>query len=70
MHYKITITKMQDNPDYEKEMAEFKERHGFYGRSMSDMRSEPVREIEKEALFVILDDRQFDAVKKAVLEQF
>lgn len=64
MQYKLTITKLIDNPNYEAEMVDYdKQRNNSYGIS-----SLPSKTIEDNSFLAILTEKEFQAVKKAVIE--
>ena len=68
IHYRLTITRLIENPNYEKEMEQMKERRGFYSRSVMDNLTEPVPTMEQQSLFTIVDEEQFAAIQKACIE--
>jgi len=61
--YKITITKFVDNPKYDEEMVEYKEKTR-YGYNVQY----PKATLEERVLESSFTDEEFKAVKKAVLE--
>jgi len=64
--YRLTITKFVPNPNYDKEMEEYENRNR-YNRPNSE---HPVSTLEEKLMYVTLDEKQYEAVKKAVLETF
>lgn len=68
MNYRVVITKLIDNPNFEEERKSWEAAHGFYGRSAIDDRM-PQRQIEEQSLVTILNETQFAAVQKAVIEK-
>lgn len=66
MKYKITITRVTDNLDYEQQMKERKAE--FYSRSIVSDNGYPQREIQEEALSMTVEAPEFDAIRKACLE--
>ncbi len=74
MKYKLTIIKYEDNENYEKEMAEYKENFdnrrmygGFTGENTKTLPNE-VKAIR--ALEVILTDEEYVKVKAEVIKIF
>lgn len=74
MNYRITITKLEDNPNYKQEMEKYLEASTYNNRQWNNsngvLAAEPRESFERNAFFTILDQEQFDAVKKAALEKF
>jgi len=74
MKYKITITKYDENPEYEKQMEKYNEwydgsmRGRFPGGPSNDAR--PEREIESRALEVFLTEDEYKKVKAEVIKIF
>lgn len=72
MKYKITVIRYDENIDYEKEMAEYKEnsaRDIMYQR-FDERISPPEKELPSRSLEVFLTEEEYNAVKKSVLETF
>lgn len=71
MKYKITVIKYDKNPDYESEMAKYKEAQAQYrGFRDEPMREEPSTTKAERSLEVFLTEEEYNAVKKAVLTTF
>lgn len=72
MYYRIVITKFEDNPNYKAEYETYVTDRKYRNYNMMDANpdAEPSREIKKEALHTVLSEEQFNAVRKAALEQF
>lgn len=71
MKYKITVIKYDKNPDYEAEMAKWKEsQERNWGYRNEPMREEPSLQRAERSLEVFLTEEEYTAIKKAVLEQF
>lgn len=68
MNYQITITRIETNPEYEKEIKEIDVRSN-YTRGY-ETRFEPQREVIKNVLLVELTEDQFKKVKLEVLKAF
>lgn len=70
-YYRITIVKVEDNPNYKEEMAvlEARRRDRFWNgdREVHEM---PREQHEKDALSTVCDEEHFQAIRKAVLEKF
>lgn len=64
--YRLTITKIEVNPNYEKEMENW-ERKMHYGNSPTDF---PKFEFEQRSLFVILTEDEFRLLKPEILRVF
>lgn len=72
MYYQITITKIEDNVNFEQEMAKFLEATK-YQRNSWDSGPEPLRPnrtLEVNALSLIASEEQFEVIRKASLENF
>ncbi len=72
MQYKITVVRYEDNPNYEAQMAEFKEsmRNSFrYNNDKSEVR-EPQLKVPVRTLEVILNEQEYIKVKEAVVSEF
>lgn len=74
MKYKITITKYDENPDYEKQMEKYNEWYdgnmrGRFPSGPSDGLI-PNREIESRALEVFLTEDEYKKVKAEVIKIF
>lgn len=61
MNYKLTITKIVENPNYEEEKKDSRGYGYQNGNPISKFR-------EETALTVELTDKEFTAIKKAVIE--
>ena len=70
----MTIIKFEDNKDFEREMAEFKEKGahkfapGYY--DSSKFPEEPQKELAERSLEVYLTEEEYKAVKEGVLKTF
>jgi hypothetical protein len=70
MKYKLTVIKYEDNINYEKEMAEWKEkeyRRGFMNDSQQGI---PDKETAERSLEVFLSDEEYEKVKQEVIKIF
>ena len=63
---KLSITKMVDNPDYEELFKEWKRQNNYGSMNLSC----PSRQVLDTSMEVQITDKQFEAIRKAVLEQF
>lgn len=71
MKYKITVIKYDKNPDYEAEMAKWKESHEkSWGYRNEPVRDEPSLQRAERSLEVYLTEEEYNEVKKAVLATF
>jgi hypothetical protein len=74
-YYKILIEKVEDNEHYKEELAKFNlenREHEYYGRSMINSlkeREEPVRQLTIGVLQTVLNEEQFEAIRRAALEK-
>lgn len=71
--YKIVITKLVDNPNFKEELEAYTAREQErvrYGRCSSDELPYPMQKIEENALATVVDEEQFKAVQKSILETF
>ena len=66
MNYKIQITKVEDNPNYDKEVIDFKENNRYYNGQMD--KSFPSREVIKEVLSCELTEEEYIKVKAEVIK--
>jgi hypothetical protein len=62
--YRLQVTKFVDNPNYDKEMDEYK------SRSTYQLVDHPMSRLEERNLDVTVTDEEYKAIKKAVLETF
>lgn len=71
MFYRVTIQKFEKNPNYDKELAEYEEsqRRDVWSRRDAGVTS-PFPEITTGVLSTVLNEEQFHAMQKAVLEKF
>lgn len=73
--YKIVITKMEDNPNYEaqKEVYDkWEEENNRYGSSYGINRQQPpspVKEVATKRLETVVDEEAFAAIRKACVEK-
>lgn len=69
MHYRLTIGRIIENPNYETELEAF-QRSERFGRNVMDLEGShgPQRFIEQQHLFTIIDEEQFKAIQKACIE--
>lgn len=68
MKYQITITKLEENNDYEAEMAEWKEKEKY--NFNKPMLKAPKHSVLTRCLETVLTEEEFNAIKKSVLEVF
>ena len=68
--YKMTVTRMDVNPVYLDQMAEFKRRQQERHYGSSEFLEAPTETVTVRALEVMLTDVEFEVVKRAVLETF
>lgn len=68
MHYRLTITCIVANPDYETEKAKFEESRRF-GRSTYSDNDGPRATLEEQMLYTVVNEEQFNAIRKAALEK-
>lgn len=66
---KLQITRYENNERYEAELAEYKDR-SRYGSCRIDNTDYPQKEISKNVMEVFINEDQFEAIRKAVLEKF
>jgi hypothetical protein len=66
--YKLTITKVVDNPNYKAELKEWQDSAWRIANFGSE--GGPIPTIEENTLFVILTDEEYEVVKKEVLKTF
>lgn len=66
---RLTVKKIEKNPAYEEKMAEYKEAstNRYWNRDVPDY---PQFFIERDTLQVEINEEQYEAIRKAVLEQF
>jgi len=65
--YKLEITKFVENPDYEEDMKEYKERmRGYHNMDSSRLQAM----VEKRKLEVELTDSEYQEVKKLMLTKW
>ena len=65
MPYKITITKMIDNPKFEQELREYNESvTRGYGHLNRDV-TIPEKQIEVRSLVTVVTDEEFDKIRNA-----
>lgn len=72
-NYRLTITKVEPNPEFAKQMEELEKTRHNYGRSMMDMsdpRERPQREITTDVLIVEVTQEQFEKIRLEVLKNF
>lgn len=71
MKYKITVIKYDKNPDYEAEMAKWKEsQEKSWGYRNEPERDEPSLQRAERSLEVFLTEEEYNEVKKAVIAVF
>jgi hypothetical protein len=70
MRYKIVITKMIDNPNFQNELEEYRKNDSRSRYIGSSDVLYPERMLSENALATILSEKQFEAIRKATLEQF
>ncbi len=68
--YKLSVKTLEENPNFEEEMSEYKNksRSNYFNPNGAISMPEKYREVK--ALEVELTDSQFDAIRKAVIEKF
>ena len=66
---KLNITRYQDNENFDDELKNYKE-GARYGNNMLNNSDFPKREVELQAMEVEITETQFEAIRKAVIEQF
>jgi len=69
--YKLMVFKLNNNDNYEKELAEFKDnnRRGYY--TGLDIREDyPKKELAERSLEVILTEEEYGKVKESVIKTF
>jgi len=69
---KLQITKLEKNENYEEELKKFKEEHNGYSDRNFNVNNYniPQSEVTKNILDVSITEEQFNAIRKAVLENF
>jgi hypothetical protein len=70
MNYTLRITKTEENPNFQAQMEEWNQKTFSRGNGWRSEESQPQAQIVTNLLHVTLTAEQFDAVKKAVIEQF
>lgn len=70
MKYKITVIKYDTNPDYEAEMAKWKESKKEWMYRNEPISDEPSIKRAERSLEVFLTEDEYNEVKKAVLATF
>lgn len=70
--YILTIIKTEDDPNYEKKLAEYKERHRYFDRPFnhSDLEGVPKPKIYTKSLETTLTHEEFKKVKTESLKVF
>lgn len=68
MLYTLTVTKFRENPSYAEQQTEY-DRKRQYGNTF-DLPNAPLPLLQDRELTVTLTEAEYQAVKKAVLEQF
>jgi len=66
---KLSITKYENNENYESELKDYKDSRSSYYTNNEPIPF-PRREISKNILDVFITEEQFEAIRKAVLENF
>ena len=66
--YKLTVTKLVPNENYEEEVKNYNERFRGYNPSKLEISDYPSRTRPEKSLEVELTDEEFTKVKRAVLE--
>lgn len=69
MEYHLKVTKQEENPHYKDQHAEYEnEKNNPYRGNLN--RTPPSKTITVGTLEVVLTEKQFEAVRKGVLETF
>ena len=70
MTYKVTITALEPNPNYEKEYEEAKEAERRWHQPYNNAAQPayPLAQVEVRKLETVLTQAEFDAARKAILE--
>lgn len=69
MKYQLIVLKFEDNVSYDKEMEDYRKEVGM-GMFRDNSRPYPSREKVARALDVFVEEDEFEAIKKGVLETF
>ena len=69
MEYHIKITKFEDNPKYEEEMKEWRERTRYSGMNPDHDSSAPNKKIEVRVLETTLTGNEFDFLRRTAIQQ-
>ena len=66
MNYRVIVTRLDMNPDYEEQMRASAERQlrGFF----NDATTSPQRFLEARTLDVVLEEHEYEVLKRAVIE--
>lgn len=68
--YKITITKREPNPHFKEQLEEYNGQKGrMYSGNMDIQVSYPASTLELKALETTVTEAEFNAIRKACLEQ-
>lgn len=67
--FKIQITRYEQNEHFEADLADYKDR-SRYGNTRIDNSDYPRKEIMRNVMEVMITEEQFEAIRKAVLENF
>lgn len=71
MKYKLTVIKYDKNPNYEAQMAKWKEsQERNYGYRNEPIREEPSLETAERSLEVFLTEEEYNKVKEGVIKVF
>lgn len=68
MEYHIKITKFEDNPKYEEEMKEWRERTRYSGMHPDHDSSAPRQKIEVRVLETTLTENEFDLLRRTAIQ--
>ncbi len=69
MEYHIKITKFEDNPNYEEEVKEWRERTRYSHMNPDHDSSAPRKKIEVRVLETTLTEEEFNTLRGAAIQQ-
>jgi len=71
IQYKLTIVKIEDDPEYEKKLADYKEKNSGYGYNRMNLdHMEPRLEQYTRSLDVVLTEEEFKKIKSESIKVF
>ncbi len=68
MKYRLNITTLADNPDYEQQLKEYRENERYRGQWNQQDKPFPSAQVTVQVLDVVVDEEAFAAIRKACLE--